>query len=70
MSELQQRPEETPESWLSRRERIDAAGLSRDGQRTLALSLGYARFLARKGRGTQEAADRALPQPEWVVRAG
>jgi hypothetical protein len=59
MRELQQRPDETPERWLSRLERIDPGALPRDAQRTLALSLGYARYLAR--------ADRALPQPEWVV---
>jgi hypothetical protein len=64
MSELHKRPEETPENWLSRLERIDPAGLSRDAQRTLALSIGYARFLARRG---PDAADRGLPQPEWVV---
>jgi hypothetical protein len=65
MSELQKRPEETPEVWLSRLERIDPTGLSLNAQRTLALSLGYARFLAHKARGTSEAADR--PQPEWVI---
>ena len=65
MSEIQQRPEEAPERWLSRLERIDPAGLPWDLQRTLALCIGYARFLARK-RGA--AAD--LPEPEWVVPAG
>jgi hypothetical protein len=64
MSDFQMRPEETVERWLTRLECMDPAGLSRDAQRTLALSIGYARFLARKG-----AADRALPQPEWVVVA-
>jgi hypothetical protein len=64
MSELHRRPEETPEGWLTRLERIDAAGLSRDAQRTLALSIGYARFLARRG---QAAAERGLPRPDWVV---
>jgi hypothetical protein len=64
MSELQQRPEEAPESWLRRLERIDPADLPPDLQRTLALSIGYARFLARK-HGAE--ADRGLPEPEWVV---
>src|SRR5690242_6111541 len=63
MSEFHRRPEETPEGWLSRLERIDPAGLSRDAQRTLALSIGYARFLARRG----PAAERGLPRPDWVV---
>jgi hypothetical protein len=67
MSEIQKRPEETPERWLTRLECIDPAGLSRDAQRTLTLSIGYARFLARKGRCDPAAADRHLPQPEWVV---
>ena len=66
MSEIQQRPAEAPERWLSRLERIDPAGLPRDLQRTLALSIGYARFLARK-RGP--AADPDLPEPECVVVA-
>jgi hypothetical protein len=65
MSDFQKRPEETVELWLTRLERMDPAGLSRDAQRTLALSIGYARFLARKA-----AAESALPQPEWVVVAG
>jgi hypothetical protein len=67
MSELHKRPEETPASWLSRLERIDPTGLSRDAQRTLALSIGYARFLTRRG---PEAAGRALPRPDCVVVAG
>ncbi len=66
MSELQRQPEETPESWLRRLERINPADLPPDLQRSLALSLGYARFLARKG----AAADRDPPEPEWVVVAG
>ena len=71
MSEMQQRPEETPERWLSRLERIDPTALPRDGQRTLALSIGYARFLARRGRSAPVAAEWSVPQPEWVVvRAG
>jgi hypothetical protein len=64
MSELQRRPEETAESWLRRLERIDPAGLPPDLQRSLALSLGYARFLVRKGGA---AAGPAPPEPEWVV---
>jgi len=69
MSEIQQRPEEAPERWLRRLEGIDPAGLPRDLQRTLALSIGYARFLVRKRGGAAEA-DRELPQPECVVVAG
>jgi hypothetical protein len=59
MSELHKRPDETSENWLARLERINPAELSRDLQRTLALSIGYARYLA--GR------ERSLPQPRWVV---
>ena len=66
MSEIQQRPEEAPEHWLRRLERIDPAGLPGDLQRTLALSIGYARVLVRKHGA---AADGDLPQPEWVVVA-
>jgi hypothetical protein len=62
MSEIQQQPEEAPEHWLRRLELIDPACLPPDLQRTLALSLGYARFLVRK---CGSAAD--LPEPEWVV---
>ncbi len=64
MNELRQRPGETPAGWLSRLERIDPGGLPPDLQRTLALSIGYARFLVRK-----RGADADLPEPEWVVVA-
>jgi hypothetical protein len=69
MSEIQRRPEETPESWLRRLERINPAGLPFDLQRSLTLSLGYARFLVRKKRDAAGAGDRDLPEPEWVVPA-